>query len=824
MGSRSGANTGWGLELRTAARGLLRNPGFTIAAVSTLALGLAAAVSVGTWIYAVLVRPLPGVGNAQVIVLAPTESGGLADDAMLSVLELQALRASGVFAGVGGAVGRNFTLTGEFEPERVAGASVTTDFLGLLGVPLFLGRDFRAEEGREFGFEEAAILSHGLWLRKFGGDRLVVGKPIEINERRLTVVGVLPPGFGLPENAALYVPWLPVAGGAGGLDPRRRLLWTIAAPFRQGVARARLQAEVDSVFAALAAQAPAVERARGARALTLRQALVDWHARRVAAILAAMVGGVLLVACANVALLQLARGTARRAEMSLRRALGASRAQRMRPLLAQSLLLAAAGAVAGMVLGRVLLRLTTAALEEEMPAWLSFDLDFGQLLLAALLTIAVALASGLLPAFAVSEARMGADLRASIRNLAGRGERRMQGALVGGQFAVSVLLLASAGWMVGSLRALANAELGFSPRPLLTLRFHLPGDRYNEIAARADLHRRLRERLERDPGIVAAATTDALPADDGGDVEPLFWAGQASAAEAATTASVMTAGPSFFRALGAGLIAGRPLDEREARDPESTAAVINRALAMRLWPSIGSAPGDSLGRRFHLGSGSAAALFEVVGVAPDLVYEEIHEQTEASRHQVWVSFARRPSRTNALIVRAREGTAPADLAPAVRRVLAELEPHAPMYDVRSFSARLRQTYEDRALLSQLFGTFAAVTLVLATVGIAGLVGFVAARRTREIGLRMALGATRRDVVRGLATVGLRPLLVGSIAGIVLALAAGRLFGSVAYGVDPEDPGWSLAAATILGLVGALACWLPARRASGIEPSVALRAE
>lgn len=818
--------TAWGSEFRAAARVLGRSPGFTLAAVLTLALGLAAVASVGTWIYALLVRPLPGVGNQRLLVLAATERGELGDEPELSVLELEALRASGIFAGVGGAIARNFTLTGDFEPERVAGVSITTDFLALAGVPMFAGRDFRPDEGRAFGFEESAILAHGLWLRRFGGDPRAVGSAIEINQRRLTVVGVLPPGFGLPDNEALYLPWSATAVGPVATDPRHRMLWTIAAPFAGAAdpAGVEMQSRLDALLGVLAAQAPAAERNRGVRALALRQALVDWDDRRTIALLAGLVGGVLLVACANVALLQLARGTARSGEMSVRRALGASRWRRMRPLLVQSLLLALAGTALGVILGRALLSVAAAAMEEELPPWLSFQLDPGQLALAALLALSVALVSGLLPALAVSEAGLGSALRSSRDPSGGRRERRWQSLLVGAQFAVSLLLLACAGWMGGSLRALAQADVGFAPQQLLSLRFNLPGDRYDQVAARVDLHRRLGESLAAEPGVAAVATTSALPADDGGVVEHLFLEGETDDA-AGVAAGVMTAAPGFFGALGAGLIAGRPLSDLEAADPQSGAAVINRALALRLWPQLAGAPGEAVGRRFRIvGQHPEPGPLEVVGIAPDLVYEEIHEQTAASRHQVWLSYARRPGRSSALVVRAREGIAPADLAPAVRRALAQLEPHAPIYDARPYSARLRQTYEDRTLLARLISLFAALTLALAAVGTAGLVGFVAARRTREIGLRMALGATRRDVVRTLAAAGLRPLAAGSIAGVALTLACGRFLSALTYGIDTGNPAWTVGAALLLSAAGALACLLPARRASGIEPTAALRSD
>jgi putative ABC transport system permease protein len=554
----------------------------------------------------------------------------------------------------------------------------------------------------------------------------------------------------------------------------------------------------------------------------LRASLTSEHARRIFALLGIAVTAVLLVACSNVTTLQLARASARASEIGVRQALGAGRLRMARLFFAEGLWLALAGTAAGIALGRGFMQLALASLDEELPAWVSLEFD-GRLaaICAAVLALAV-FATSFLPALRAVRGEAMEALRSSRTAAGARSGQRTQQGLVASQFALSLVLLALAVWTMGSMRALGAADIGFDARPLLTARYYLPGDRYDEIARRADFHLRFAERLAGAPGVAAVATTGSLPGDDGGVPEPLVPQGRALQLEEALPVGVMPSSSRFFETLGVGLLAGEMWTVGQDADREARVAVINRALAERLWP--GQPPQAVVGREIHLGLDAGRPWLRVVAVAPDLVYEELTEQSARSVYQVHVPYAALGWRTYAAVVRAAPGQDPAALASTMRQALAALEPDAPLYDVRTYPNRMRQTYSDRRLLVGMFGWFGALTMVLAAVGVWGVVSYTASRRTRELGVRMALGARPADVVRTVAASGLRPLAIGTAVGVVLTALLARAYAAVAYGVDPTNPILALPALLALAAIGVAAVFIPARRAAGISPTEALRTE
>jgi predicted permease len=801
----------WLAEIRPALRQLGRSRGITAAAIATLALGTGATTAVVTLAYALLFRPLPAVEGTGLVAFEPTFERAASDDDGLSRPEIHALAESGTFAAVSSLVHRNLTLTGVDEPRRIDGASVETNFFDVLGVRPILGRAFRKDDEREFGHEETVVLSYGLWQDRFAGDPGAIGAQLEMNDRALTVVGILPPGFGLPEHTRAYVPF----PADGWLDDRGRDWWTIAR-LPAGATAASLQPRVDAVLAQVAAAGPAADRGRGARVLGLRDSLVDEHGHRFLTLLVAAVIAVLLVACANVAALQMARGVAREGEMAVRRALGASRGRLAAIALVESALLALAGTALGFVLGRAGLVAALGAMDEELPTWLTVDLD--PRLAAGIAAVAslAAIASGLLPALRLGDVPAAGALHAGARALGDRSGTRGQRALVAAQFAGSLALLTVAGWILGSFLALARADAGFDPRPVLSARFYLPGDRYDRPESRVVAERALLDRLSALPGVAAAATVTSLPADDGGAAEHVLAEGSSLAPEQAPAVSVVGVSPEFFAALGLALAAERTFTAAEFGAAQAPVAIVNRALAARLFPD-----GPALGRRLAYGQAADAPRLEVVGVAPDLVYEEIQEQTPRSRLQLYVPYARLGWRTGALVVRAAAGS-PGALAPLVRRELSAVERDAPLFDVATYVDRLHQTYADRRVFGAIFAIFAVQALALAAIGLYGVVSYAASRRKREIGVRMALGATPADVRRQVVRLGVAPLGLGAAIGLALVALVAPLAGSVLYGVDPRRPGWAIAALGVLALAGLVASWLPAARAARLDPSSALR--
>jgi predicted permease len=394
----------------------------------------------------------------------------------------------------------------------------------------------------------------------------------------------------------------------------------------------------------------------------------------------------------------------------------------------------------------------------------------------------------------------------------------VQRTLVVAQFAFALALLAAGSWMTRSFLALNQAKLGFEPDRLLTLRFYLPGDAWDEVGARARFHRQLVERVSALPGVVAAATTAAIPVDDGGAEARVATETSSLAPEETLAVSVVWTQPELFATLGVPLAAGVPFATAEGERADAPSALVNRALAEALWPGE-----DPLGRRLRYGVRPDAPLVTVVGVAPELVYEELTEQTPRARLQLFVPYARLGGwRTSALIVRA-DGD-PAALARPVRAALAALEPDAPVFDVLTMPARLARTFEDRRLLAELVAIFAAQGLLLAAVGVFGVLAYAVAQRRRELGIRAALGAAPGKLAREIARDGLRLALLGAGLGLLLALAGGRLLRGVVYGVDPLDPVPLVATTLVLAAVALLACLGPARRAARLDPARVLREE
>jgi putative ABC transport system permease protein len=800
-------------EIRQACRSLLRSPGLSLAAVATLAIGAGSTVAIGTLVYSILWRPLPGVESHRLALVYPTDRGALDGDSdALSLAEAEEIERSGIVETVSLLVPRSVTLTSG-DPERLSAASVDPDFFAVVGVRPLLGRDFRADDAAPWGRESVALVSHGFWTRRLAADPGAVGRTVEINQRQIAVVGVLPPDFGLPNRQQVYLPWRP--------DPQwdrsARDFWAVARLGTTSTSGAAQRA-LDAVASRLRSTGELAEPERGFRLVPLRKAIYDPHAVQITAVLSSLVLGVLLVACFNVANLIFARAAAREGEVAVRFALGAGRARIVRQVLVESFLLAVGGCAGGLLLGVWGLDLALATLREEMPAWMSFELD-GRLYAAACgLIAAVTLVAGLAPALGAGRRGLQPLLAATGRGADEHRARRFQKLLVGAQFAASFLVLLVGLWLLGSVRALEQSDPGFDPEPLLTLRSYLPGDDYDPQAAKVAYRAELVERLAALPGVAAAALTTALPADDGGDSERVTPAELAPTLDNSIAASVIGVTRGFFDALGAPLVSGATWSAGEDTGAPVRSVVVNRALAERLWPDE-----PAVGQRLRLEPASDAPVYVVVGIAPAITFEEIHEQTPRARFQVFVPLAQFAWRGSSIVLRAAEGD-PAALAEPARRAFASLEPDAPVYDVMTYRARLRQSWEDRRLIGALASIFAAQGLLLAAVGLFGVLAYAVARRRRELGLRMALGASPGALVATLVGDGLRFTAPGVALGVLIGFAAARAMGGTLHGVDPAAPGPFVVGLVVLLAVAAAASGLAARRATAIDPATALREE
>jgi predicted permease len=800
-------------DLRHAARGLVRSPGFTATVVLTLAIAVAANAAVFTVVDALLLAPLPfGAHSERIVSLHSAHPTQAEDwpDSRLSFADLRDVGASSrLLEDVAGYVPRAVTLSGDEQAERIEGGSVTPNLFRLIGAEPLLGRLFLPEEGAQPGFEPVVILSHGLWQRRFGGDPGIVGRTIVVNQRALTVVGVMREGFHFPERDQIWVAY----GRDQGLRDRRFV--AAVGLLREDATLGQLQEELDTIAAALAERYPASNRGWGLRALRYRDLLVDTGGRTGVLALLAAVAFVLLIGCANLANLMLARGVARQRELSLRAALGASRRRVVRLMLIESLLLAVAGTALGALLGRSLLSAALAAWPEELPYWIRFEVSGRVVAFLGALAALTAIAVGLVPALRAARADLAGALKEEGRSAGSSRDRRLQTTLVAGQVALCLALLVGANLMVRSFLELQRADAGFDESGLVSFRLFLPGDAYDPVAAKAAFFRQVAQRLRSLPGVEAATATSAIPADDGGAPVRVVGDGRPVAPGEEIGAQMIATQPALFDTLGIRLTDGRTFSEREAEDPRADVAIVNRRLAGRLWPG-----GDALGRRLGLVDGRGTTWLTVVGVAPEVHYEEFGEQTSQSQLHVYVPYARVGSRLMAVLVR---GAQRADgLVQPVRRAMADTAPHAPVFDLRTMPARRLETTSSQRFFGKAMGVFAGVALLMACLGVYGVLSYAVSRRTREIGVRMAVGATRRDVLWLVLRDACRLSALGVGMGLVLALGLAHALRSILFGVNPADPLALLGMAAALTLAVVAASVLPARGASRTDPLEALR--
>ncbi|HUG53264.1 MAG TPA: ABC transporter permease [Vicinamibacteria bacterium] len=802
-------------DLRYGVRGLVRRPGFALVALLTLAIGIGANAAIFTMVDALLLKPLPfGDRSARVVSLHSTHRTQAEDwdDSRLSYADLEDVRRSSRrLEDLGGYAARAFTLAAHDEAERIRGGSVTPNLFPMLGAQPALGRHFLPEEAQAPGFEQVVILSHRLWQRRLGGAPGIVGAQVRVNQRPLTVVGVMPEGFQFPERDELWVPYRQDDA------PRDRRFVAGVGTLREDATLAQLRQELDAVADTLARRHPETNRGWGLHALAYRDLAFDRPGRVAVLSLMAAVLFVLLIGCANLANLLLARGVARQREIAVRAAVGASRGRIVRQMLVESLLLALAGAALGALLGRAGLEAVVASWPEELPYWVRLDLDLRILGFLAATAVLTTLAFGLFPALRASRPNVVEELKDGARSAGSARDRRVQAGLVVGQVALCLALLVGANLMIRSFLEMQSADVGFDESGLVSFRVYLPGDAYDPLPAKAAFIRRAVERLRAVPGVSAAAATSAIPADDGGTPVRLVADGRPALPGEETGAQRIAIGPSLFETLGISLDEGRTFTEGEAEDAEATVALVNRTLARRFWPQ-----GDVLGRRIGLVEAGGTVWLSVIGVVPDVQYEEFGEETDQSRLHVYLPYGRAGARSTAFLVR---GAGPADaLLSPVRRALAEAEAEAPVFDLMAMTERRRLTTWHQRFFGQAMGVFASVAVLLACLGVYGVLTYMVRRRRREIGVRMALGASPADVLRLVVGRAAGLALLGVALGLVLAAALAHLLQGILYGVGAGDP-WALAgmAALLLAVVLAASA-LPARRAARTQPTEALRCD
>ena len=806
----------FGRDLLYGARTLRRNPGFTAVAVLTLGLGIGANTAIFSVFNAVLLRPLPFPRSGDLVLVWATnaENGDTEDVTSYPNFEDWQAR-SRSFERMAAFTTRGLTLSGSEQTERVEAVQATPGFFETLGVSPALGRTFRPGEGDE-GAPKVAVLSDGAWKRSFGGRADVLGQAIRVNEEAHTIVGVMPPGFrfapGEPEQ--LYTPLVRDASRNHGFV---RVLGRL----RPGGHIRAAQAEMEVVAAGLAQQYPDTNQGVGARVVPLVHALVG-NARNGLAILLGVVTLVLLIACANVANLMLARGAARQRELSLRAALGAGRTRLLQQLLTESTVLAVAGGALGLLLGswtaRLLARLLAGSF--QIPRIESTGVDGWVMGFALLLSIATGLFFGALSAPAAASSRhLDESLRESGRTAAGspRG-RRLRSLLVVTEIALALVLLAGAGLLLKNLWVMRTTAPGFETRNVLAASYWLPPNKFADAPTRWRLYEELLARAEAHPGVRSAGLVANLPMAGGSDSLQFHVEGRSDPPnEGGFSSSFNIASPGYFRTMSIPVRAGREFADRDSAGAPGV-IVVNETAARRFWPGE-----DPLGKAILLPMGdedgdSDGVSLTVVGVTADVRQQDLGN---APQPEIFLNFLQpAPAWSVVLVVRATGD--PAALAGAVQGFARSIDRDLPVPQVRTLDEILAATLAQPQVYTLLLGIFAALALTLAAVGLYGLVSYTVAQRTPEMGVRLALGAERREVTRLVLRQGLGLALTGTAIGLLPALVIARLLPRLIPGAEPGDL-WTLSAVSALLIgVALVSTYLPARRASRVDPTVALR--
>ncbi len=802
-------------DIRYAFRMLLKQPGFTAVAVIALALGIGANTAIFSVVNAVLLKPLPYAEPGQlVMVWMDYRVGGNKEDVHSWPSYVDYREGNTTFASMAGYTNESLNLTGTGEPERILGASTTASFFDVMRVAPLLGRAISPEENTE-GNDKVIVLSHGLWQRRFGGERGVIGREIEVNGAKRTVIGVMPAEFRFPETKTEF--WVPLAIPPD-LQAQRGAYWlTIIGRLKPGVTVEQARPEMEAIAKRIETNFPQSNANTGVNLVSLRNQTVG-RVRPALYVLLGAVALVLLIACANVANLLLSRAAAREREFAIRSALGAGRGQIIRQLLVESVLLGVLAAAVGVGLAVFGLDALKAMLPAEMPRVDQIRVDARVLGFTLGISMLTAVAFGLVPALQASKPK----LSETLKEAGGRGgsqgvrSRRVRRLLVIAEVALAIMLLVGAGLLIKSFNRLQAVELGFRTDRMLTLELALPASKYGDGAARRPFHTALLERLANLPGVQGAAATTSIllsntPTSGYFNIEGRP-PGQPGERIEVTIDSVT---PNYHQLMGTPLLKGRAFSDADGPDSPRV-VLINDSFARRFFPGE-----DPIGKRMNYGDNTDQTQNPwrtIVGVVADTRRNGFDREP---RPESYIPLMQRPSGWTTYVLRT-SSTDPATLVTAVRSAVRGIDPDQPIFGIKTMEQLMSETTAQRRLNTILLGVFAGLALLLAAVGIFGVMNYSVTQRTHEIGIRLALGAQRGDVLRLVVGQGMMLAAIGVVVGLFGAWALTRLLATMLYGVSATDPAVFAGVAGLLALVAVFACYLPALRASRVAPTVALR--
>ncbi len=799
-------------DLRYGARALIRTPGFTLVAILMLALGIGANTAIFSVVNAALLRPL-GFKQPEQLVMVFSKTSGEARGSV-SIPDLVDWRAqSQSFSQLSAVTPQSVNLTGRAEPGRVIGGFVSSDFFKTLGVEPALGRAFLSGEDQA-GAERVAIVNPVVWRDRFGADPGLVGQTLTLNGQLFTVVGIMPEGFRFPYSDIDV--WIPVQYHPGFSLDRKSAAVEVIGRLKPGVSERQAQAEMDTIAARLAQQYPEANKDRGVTLVNLQAMVVERVQPLLLALLGA-VGFVLLIACANVANLMLSRAVGRSKELALRAALGASRFRLVQQLLTESLMLSLAGGLVGLLIGIWGMDALAASSGIALPFGVQVKLDPVVFGFTFGVTVLTGVLFGLLPALRFSRPDLNDALKEGGRSSgANLGRSRLRSALVVTQIVLAIVLLTGAGLMARSFVNYLRVDPGFDSKNLLTLEYRVPRNKYPEPKQQQQFHEEVVARVQALPGVQSAALVMSVPHGAGIGESGFVLPDRPAPPEGQEPrAQVNRTDANYFRTMRIPLLKGRTFSAQDQPDTPR-AMVINQTMARHFWPNE-----DPIGKQVQLLGSDVKAT--IIGVVGDIKHGSLDERESA---QIYLAYSQRPDIFGSLVVRT-SGDA-LSFSKAVRDAIWSIDKDQPVWKVRTMEFLLDRSLGGQRFMVQLLGIFSLLALLLASVGIYGVMSYAVSQRTNEIGIRMALGAQAGDVLRMIMRQGMTLTLIGIAIGMMATFGLMRLTGLLLvnqlFGVSATDPLTFLAIGLLLTLTALLACYLPARRATTVDPMIALRCE
>ena len=796
-------------DLRFALRMIFSHRWFSAAVVATLALGIGLNTMVFTLIYAVLFKPVPVPGGARLVSIITRNVTIRQGNLPMSLPDFQDYRAqTSSFEGLEGAIDEEGVISENGNPPQPYHLQrATTGIFSMLHTSAILGRGFVASDAKP-GADPVLVIGYGVWKDRYGSARNVIGRQVRVNGQPATIVGVMPNGFRFPNGVDLWVPLVPTPELAKR-DNRRIMGYGILKP---GVSVQQAGAEFDGIARRLALQYPTVNKDVGASVETFHQRFNGGPIRVIFLLMLAAVGFVLIIACADVANMMLSRALSRKREMSIRTALGASRWRVMRQLLIESLLLSTLGGLLGLGLAAFGVHWFDLSTREVRPYWIHFTMDYSVFGYFAALCILSGLLFGTAPALRSSRPDLNEVLKQGARSVAHNREGWLSAILVVFQFALTLVLLTGAGIFVRSLLASISVNPSIPARRLMTARIDLPDTRYKDTDSRQRFYDQLLPRLSAIPGVTRAAIVSSPPGLGAARQQIELEHAPVSEPGRRPQVAFLAQSPGYFDAIHIPLLSGRDFTAMDGT-PQHFSAILSREAAAHFWPNQ-----DAIGKRFRLydDQNKPTEWIRVVGISANMVQELVSNDP---RPLLFVPFRQEGWNSMSLMVESST-----DPTAAVRGAVQSLDQELPLRDVSSLTNALEHQTWFLYLFGKLFASFAFIGLVMASVGIYAVIAQASSSRTQEIGVRMALGASVRNILLLIMRRGLWQIGAGLIVGFAAAIPAVRLMSALPLGVSSSDPSVFLIVATMLVAVGVLACWLPARRAAALDPVRAIRYE